>query len=70
MNTPITVAELKRRIKDWPETNHLGEPTEVWILTGPDVSSQCVAIELLNCRICDDGTTASDILLCPANWRE
>lgn len=26
----LTVKELKELIKDWPETNSLGEPTEVW----------------------------------------
>ena len=30
----LTVKELKTIVADWPEVDHLGEPTEVWIETG------------------------------------
>lgn len=62
----VTVAELKKHIADWPETDAMGEPTEVWLETGYQLSSPCMSIELLNCRIRDDGTHTSDLLLCPS----
>jgi hypothetical protein len=64
---PVTVAELKRHIANWPETDSMGEPTEVWIETGKKLSSPCMAVELLNYRIKDDGSPTSDLLFCPAN---
>lgn len=55
----MTVTELKAIIKDWPETDLDGEPSEVWITTGYCLSSQCVRHELLN---------HSDILFTPRNY--
>ena len=63
----VTVAQLKRHIADWPETDAIGEPTEVWIETGAGLSSPCTSIEPLNYRSREDGSPASDLLLCPAN---
>lgn len=63
----VTVAELKRHIASWPETDAMGEPTEVWIETGEMLSSPCMTVELLNYRIREDGSPTSDLLLCPAN---
>lgn len=60
----VTVAELKRHIANWPETDAMGEPTEVWIETGKTLSSPCMAVELLNYRIKDDGSPTSDLLFC------
>jgi len=36
----MTVKELKEVLKDWPEVDSEGEPTEVWIETGLMLSSQ------------------------------
>ena len=44
----MTVAELKKRIADWPETDQYGEPTEVWIETGDGESNQVKSIWPLN----------------------
>jgi hypothetical protein len=63
----VTVAELKRHIANWPETDAMGEPTQIWIETGEMLSSPCMTIELLNYRIKEDGSPTSDLLLCPAN---
>lgn len=62
----VTVAELKKHIADWPETDAVGEPTEVWLETGHQLSSPCMSIELLNYRMRDDGTHTSDLLFCPS----
>jgi hypothetical protein len=62
----VTVAELKKHIESWPETDAMGEPTEVWLETGHQLSSPCMSVELLNCRMRDDGTQTSDMLLCPS----
>jgi hypothetical protein len=61
----ITVAALKRHLANWPETDALGEPTEVWIETGETLSSPCVSVMALNVRISDEGSPSSDLLLCP-----
>ena len=58
----LPVAELKRHIADWPETDAMGEPTEVWIQSGDGLSRQCLAIDVLNCRTLPDGTETSDLL--------
>lgn len=65
----LTVTQLKELIKDWPEVNHCGEPTEVWITTGDCLSSPCLQVELLNVRE-DAGKTSADILLVPSNFAE
>jgi hypothetical protein len=57
----ITVAELKRLIADWPETDTYGEPCEVWISTGYCLTSPCVAVGMLNYRK-DEDMEWSDIL--------
>ena len=44
----LTVTELKAIVADWPEVNHLGEPTEVWIETGKSLTSWAVEVEPLN----------------------
>lgn len=59
----IRVAELKRVVADWPETDAEGEPTEVWNQTGFGLSSPCVSVEILNKRTRDDGSPTADILL-------
>lgn len=61
----ITVKELKEIIKDWPDENSMGEPTEVWIETGCNLSSPVVNVWNLNTR-----HGASDILLESAVWDE
>lgn len=63
-NSGLTVAELKRHIEHWPETNERGEPTEVWIETGENLSGPCVAVEVLNRRTLEDGSETSDLLFC------
>jgi len=63
--TGVTVAQLKQHIENWPETDAMGQPTEVWIGTGVTLSSQCLTVEPLNYRIKDDGLPTSDLLLCP-----
>lgn len=65
MRTGITVRDLKRAIKHWPETSDNGEPTEVWLGTGVMLSSPCVEIVQLNRRVAQDGQVAADILLEP-----
>jgi len=59
----LTVAQLKRHVANWPETDAQGEPTEVWLQSGDELSRQCLAIEVLNLRTRPDGTEASDLLL-------
>lgn len=54
----LTVAELKELIKDWPETNECGEPTEVWFENEDGVSSIIRSVWPLNL---DEGG-AADIL--------
>lgn len=59
----ITVKQLKEWVKDLPEENALGEPTEVWIGTKGGESNECRAIWPLNLR--DRGTPeeSCDIIL-------
>ena len=35
----ITIKELKDILKDWPDTTENGDPSEVWIETGRELSS-------------------------------
>lgn len=44
----MTVKELKNFIKDWPEENMHGEPTEVWFNTDKFHSSQVTEMDKLN----------------------
>ena len=46
----LTVTELKTIVADWPEVDHLGEPTEVWIETGKSLTSWAVEVGTLNYR--------------------
>jgi hypothetical protein len=68
----VTVAELKAFIADWPETDTNGEPTEVWVETGQDLTSPCTEVWPLNLRIRGDGTPTSDLCFnpAPAAWNE
>jgi hypothetical protein len=59
----LTVRELKKCIKNWPEVNmETGEDCEVWISTEENVSSPAKAIVPLNLRF-DNNTSSADILL-------
>jgi hypothetical protein len=44
----ISVAELKRLLNEWPETNHKGVPTRVWLSLDEGLSSPCVKVKPLN----------------------
>jgi len=44
----LTVKEFKEIVKDWPEEDYMGEPSEVWLMTQPGLSSQCHEINTLN----------------------
>lgn len=58
----LTVKELKALIKDWPETNADGEPTEVWIGDGRNLSNLVRDVTPLNLRTNDAGHDVCDIL--------
>jgi len=57
----ITVKKLKEILKDWPEVDESGNPTEVWLETGRMLSSICMSVDILNRR-----GKASDICLNPS----
>ena len=58
----LTVYELKKIIKDWPEYNEeTGEECEVWFETGDGLSSPVTEVWPLNKRDTELGTCA-DIL--------
>lgn len=59
----MTVRELKEMIKDWPETNNLGEDCEVWIETGKNLSSPVTTAGPLNLREDEDGNISADFIL-------
>lgn len=59
----MTVKQLKELIKDWPEMDRDGEPTEVWIETGKGLTSPVTMATTLNLREMDDGTETADFLL-------
>lgn len=63
MNKCLTIKELKEFIKDLPEFDDIGDPTEVWLQTGDSLSSPCVSILPLNRRQKVDGTYYSDVVL-------
>lgn len=44
----LTVKELKAFIADWPETDKDGEPAEVWVETGDNLSSPAIEVCKLN----------------------
>lgn len=58
----LTVKQLKGIIKDWPETNDMGEPCEVWMETGRGLSSPVSTVWPLNKRVADQGAHVADIL--------
>ena len=59
----LTVAELKEIIKDWPEETSSGEPTEVWMMTGENLSSPVRMVMELNPRVdAQTGRRWADIL--------
>jgi hypothetical protein len=62
----MTVTALKEQIRDWPETDTNGKPTEVWIETSQNLTSPCDEISPLNKRTKQDGTTTSDLCLSPS----
>lgn len=66
----VTVAELKRHIANWPETDAMGEPTEVWLEVGKTLSAPCMSVKLLNYRTKEDGSPTSDLLFCPAGQED
>ncbi len=66
----LTVAELKLIINDWPETDNNGNPCEVWIETGKDLSSPVVEVSPLNYRTTEEGDMVfADLMLLAGNWR-
>ncbi len=58
----MTVKELKDLVKDWPEFNRDEEPCEVWIETGPGLTSPVSVVTTLNLATLDDGTDCADML--------
>jgi len=64
--TVVTVAQLKAIIKDWPELDLNGEPSEVWVATGKNLSSPVCSVSALNHRKNSTGESA-DVILEPAD---
>ena len=60
----LTVRELKEFIKDWPEIDSNGNPTEVWVEIGEGVSAPALEVWPLNCKREKEGEFA-DILFGP-----
>ena len=58
----LTVAELKELIKDWPETNEDGDPTEVWVDNLQGFTNQAKSVSPLNKRKHEDQTESADLL--------
>lgn len=59
----MTVKELKELVKDWPEVDVNGEPTEVWMETGRGLSSPVRVAVKLNYRKDDEtGEEWSDLI--------
>ena len=44
----LTVKQLKDIIKDWPEEDHMGEDSEVFLCTGVNRSGPVTTVENLN----------------------
>jgi hypothetical protein len=60
----MTVKELKDLIKDWPEEDLMGDPTEVLVETGRNLSSPVTIAGMLNHRMDDKtGKEWSDLIL-------
>lgn len=66
----ITVAELKKVVAEWPETDDYGEPREVWLCTGVHLSSPVKHLQILNRRVHEDDTVSSDLLISPGDDHE
>lgn len=60
--TGLTVTELKALIRDWPETDANGEPCEVWMETGENLSGMVCSVVPLNYRVGEDGRVWADVL--------
>lgn len=56
----ITVKQLKEFIKDWPDEDQFGEPSEVWVETAPGLSNGAGEIGTLN---------QTDIYIEPSHFR-
>ncbi len=56
----MTVKELKEIIKDWPEYDQYGEPSEVWMETGQGLSSPVVCAIQLNSTDIEFASAAFD----------
>lgn len=59
----MTVKELKEIIKDWPEVNSEGEPTEVWVGNANGTSNPVYSAASLNKHTLEDGTPTADFIL-------
>lgn len=60
----MTVTELKKLIKDWPETDRYGDPCEVWVCDRTGLTNQVSEVSVLN-RRADEDKEWADILLTP-----
>lgn len=63
----LTVAELRDILKDWPDHDRGGEPSEVWITTGENLSSPVLSLSPLNSNSRNGG--ASILLDPPEFWK-
>ena len=52
----MKIKELKELLKEWPDFNEDGEPSEIWIETDNLISNEVESFSLLN---------SSDLLLIP-----
>lgn len=59
----LTVRDLKRIIKDWPEEDENGELTEVWVGKHEGWSQMVIEVSSLNKRVSDGGKKWADIIL-------
>lgn len=61
----MSVKELKELVKDWPEVNRDGDPTEVWIDDGRGLTNIVMDFSPLNLRILDEDESVltADILI-------
>ncbi len=59
----MTIKELKEVLKDWPDELVDGSDAEVWMETGPGVSSPVLSVCPLNCRQDESGFWRADLLV-------
>lgn len=52
----MTVADLKKLVRNWPEIGEDGEPCEVWLCDARGLSNQVKCAGALNKRQNEDGT--------------